>query len=116
MSMDASRLGKPKMDVRSKEGRPIAIHETCLPSSGSLAVANYAIVFTTACLSVSVHCRHAKAWMGWPQREDNWRDKAAPAQQAFADVANAISAFEPVTICANSDQVSCLIFRLTRPA
>ena len=43
--------------------------------------------------------------MGWPQREDNWRDKARPAQQAFADVANAISAFEPVTVCANPEQV-----------
>ena len=59
--------------------------------------------------------RHARTWMGWPQREDNWREKAGPAQQAFADVANAISAFEPVTICANPDQVSFSLFHVCEP-
>ena len=43
--------------------------------------------------------------MGWPQREDNWRDKAGPAQTAFVNVAVAISQFEPVTVCANPEQV-----------
>ena len=43
--------------------------------------------------------------MGWPQREDNWRDKAGPVQRAFVDVATAISQFEPVTVCANPEQV-----------
>jgi hypothetical protein len=50
--------------------------------------------------------RHSRTWMGWPQREDNWRDGARPAQRAYADVANAISRFEPVTVCANPDQAS----------
>ena len=43
-------------------------------------------------------------WMLWPQRPDNWRGGAKPAQQAFADVARAIARFEPVTVCVNPDQ------------
>jgi hypothetical protein len=38
------------------------------------------------------------------EREDNWREKARPAQRAFVEVATAISQFEPVTVCASSDQ------------
>ena len=30
---------------------------------------------------------HSQTWMVWPQRPDNWRDNAAPAQAAFAAVA-----------------------------
>ena len=41
---------------------------------------------------------HAGAWMLWPERPDNWRDNAVPAQQTFANVAAAIAAFEPVTV------------------
>lgn len=40
-------------------------------------------------------------WMLWPQRPDNWRGGAKPAQQAFIDVARAIARFEPVTVCVN---------------
>ena len=36
--------------------------------------------------------------MLWPVRPDNWRDGALPAQQAFAQVAAAISQFEAVTV------------------
>lgn len=36
--------------------------------------------------------------MLWPERPDNWRDAAAPAQRAFVDVARAIARFEPVTV------------------
>lgn len=43
-------------------------------------------------------------WMLWPERPDNWRDGAKPAQQAFSEVAKAISAFEPVTMCVSKDQ------------
>lgn len=43
-------------------------------------------------------------WMLWPQRPDNWRGGAKPAQQAFIDVARAIARFEPVTVCVNPDQ------------
>src|SRR5436305_9518768 len=41
---------------------------------------------------------HAGCWMAWPQRPDNWRLGAKPAQQAFAAVARAIDAAEPVTM------------------
>ncbi len=36
--------------------------------------------------------------MLWPERPDNWRENAVPAQQTFANVAAAIAAFEPVTV------------------
>jgi len=41
---------------------------------------------------------HAGCWMLWPERRDNWREGAQPAQQAFAEVAAAIARFEPVTV------------------
>jgi len=47
---------------------------------------------------------HAGTWMLWPQRPDNWRNGAKPAQKAFTDVAGAIARFEPVTVGVNFDQ------------
>ncbi|KNA11867.1 hypothetical protein SOVF_131170 [Spinacia oleracea] len=47
---------------------------------------------------------HSHCWMGWPERPDNWRDHAVPAQRVFAKVATAISKFEPVTVCASAAQ------------
>ncbi|MDR3687658.1 MAG: agmatine deiminase [Coriobacteriia bacterium] len=47
---------------------------------------------------------HAGTWMLWPQRPDNWRDGAKPAQRAWVDVASAIARFEPVTVGVNPDQ------------
>jgi agmatine deiminase len=47
---------------------------------------------------------HAGTWLLWPQRPDNWRLGAKPAQKAFVAVASAIAQFEPVTLCANPDQ------------
>ncbi len=44
---------------------------------------------------------HAKTWMLWPERLDNWRDGAKPAQRAFVEVAKAISQFEPVCMGVN---------------
>jgi agmatine deiminase len=41
---------------------------------------------------------HRGCWMLWPQRADNWREAALPAQRAFAAVAHAIARFEPVTV------------------
>ena len=41
---------------------------------------------------------HAGCWMLWPERPDNWREAARPAQHAFAAVAATIAEFEPVTI------------------
>jgi agmatine deiminase len=42
--------------------------------------------------------RHAGTWMLWPERLDNWRAGALPAQTAFAAVAAAIARFEPVCV------------------
>jgi agmatine deiminase len=41
---------------------------------------------------------HAGCWMLWPERPDNWRDGAQPAQHAFTEVAAAIARFEPVRV------------------
>jgi agmatine deiminase len=41
---------------------------------------------------------HRGCWMLWPERPDNWRAKARPAQAAFSAVAEAIAAAEPVTV------------------
>ncbi len=48
--------------------------------------------------------RHAGCWMLWPERIDNWRDGARPAQQAFAAVAAAIAQFEPVSVGVSAAQ------------
>ncbi|CAA2994831.1 agmatine deiminase [Olea europaea subsp. europaea] len=47
---------------------------------------------------------HSQCWMGWPERPDNWRDGGFHAQRAYANVASAISKFEPVTVCASAAQ------------
>ena len=41
---------------------------------------------------------HEGCWMLWPERPDNWRERARPAQAAFAAVAAAIARFEPVHV------------------
>ena len=41
---------------------------------------------------------HSGTWMLWPERPDNWRLGAKPAQRVFTEVATAISFFEPVTV------------------
>ncbi|HEY1853755.1 MAG TPA: agmatine deiminase [Solirubrobacterales bacterium] len=48
---------------------------------------------------------HAGCWMLWPERADNWRREAGPAQAAFAAVAAAIAAVEPVTVGASAVQL-----------
>ncbi len=47
---------------------------------------------------------HRGCWMLWPERGDTWRLGAKPVQAAFAAVAEAISAFEPVTVGVNHRQ------------
>jgi len=47
---------------------------------------------------------HAGTWMLWPQRPDNWRLGAKPAQHAWVEVASVIAQFEPVTVGVNHDQ------------
>jgi len=48
--------------------------------------------------------KHDGTWMIWPERPDNWRQGAKPAQKAFTAVATAISQFEPVTMCVSQGQ------------
>ncbi len=47
---------------------------------------------------------HAGCWMIWPERPDNWRQNASPAQAAFVAVAEAIAAAEPLTVGASDAQ------------
>ena len=47
---------------------------------------------------------HAGTWMLWPERPDNWRASAVPAQRAFTAVAAAIARSEPVTMGVTADQ------------
>ena len=49
-----------------------------------------------------------KVYMMWPERSDNWRDGAKPAQEAFARVAEAIAGFEAVVMLVSAKQyVNC---------
>ena len=47
---------------------------------------------------------HRCCWMLWPERPDNWRRHAQPAQRAFVAVASAIARFEPVIVGASMAQ------------
>lgn len=47
---------------------------------------------------------HTGCWMLWPERPDNWRLGAKPAQKAFAAVASAIARFERVTMGVSAGQ------------
>ncbi|MCB2054496.1 MAG: agmatine deiminase family protein [Geminicoccaceae bacterium] len=46
---------------------------------------------------------HTRCWMAWPCRESLWGPHLQAARQAYAEVARAIAAFEPVTMIARSD-------------
>jgi len=41
---------------------------------------------------------HEATWLLWPERTDNWREGARPAQEAVLKVAAAIGHFEPVNL------------------
>lgn len=45
-----------------------------------------------------------KIYMIWPERTDNWREGAKPAQEAYTNVAKAISSFTPVTMLVSNSQ------------
>ncbi|WP_459867934.1 agmatine deiminase [Halomonas shantousis] len=47
---------------------------------------------------------HDACWMLWPQRPDNWRYGAKPAQRAFVKVATAIAESETVFVGVNDEQ------------
>lgn len=59
---------------------------------------------------------HAQTWMLWPERPDNWRLGAKPAQAAFVAVAHAIARFEPVTVGVSAAQYENACARLAHPA
>jgi agmatine deiminase len=44
---------------------------------------------------------HAGCWLIWPERRDNWRERAVPVQLAFVQLVAAIARFEPVTVGAS---------------
>ncbi len=56
---------------------------------------------------------HANAWMGWPDSGMLWREDAKPAQKQYADVAKAISQFEPVVMMANPEV--CTLLQVLKP-
>jgi len=46
---------------------------------------------------------HERTLMAWPCRRELWRDELAAAKEQYAGVANAVAAFEPVTmVCADA--------------
>lgn len=49
--------------------------------------------------------KHSGCWLLFPERPDNWRLNALPAQRAFAKVAEVISQFERVTVGASTIQL-----------
>lgn len=55
---------------------------------------------------------HKGCWMIWPERGDTFRLGARLAQRAFAQVAETILAFEPVTMCVSFEQYENARYRL----
>ena len=47
---------------------------------------------------------HTQSWMLWPERTDNWRLGAKPAQRTFTQVAEAIARFEPLSVGVSAAQ------------
>jgi agmatine deiminase len=47
---------------------------------------------------------HAGCWLIWPERRDNWRERAIPVQTAFLQLVAAIARYEPVTVGASPRQ------------
>jgi agmatine deiminase len=47
---------------------------------------------------------HSGCWIAWPERPDNWRQGAKPAQHGYAAVAEAINVSEPVTVAVSDAQ------------
>ena len=49
---------------------------------------------------------HDRCWMAWPCRDGLWGDRLAAVREAYAEVAKAISQFEPVTMITNPENVA----------
>lgn len=52
---------------------------------------------------------HRCTYILWPQREDNWRNNADPAQAAFKQVIETIAKYEPVIVGTNQSQYLNLV-------
>ena len=48
--------------------------------------------------------KQAGVYMLWPQRTDNWRNGAKPAQEEFVNVASTIGKYESITMLVNHSQ------------
>lgn len=46
----------------------------------------------------------SEVWLAWPERSDNWRERALPAQRTFANIANAISDVTKVCVAVSAEQ------------
>jgi agmatine deiminase len=49
---------------------------------------------------------HTRCWMAWPCREEAWGDRLDAARRAYAEVAQVIARFEPVTMIARPEQLA----------
>jgi agmatine deiminase len=49
--------------------------------------------------------RHSGCWMAWPERADNWRLAAKPAQDAYVAVAEAINQSDRVSMAVSPEQL-----------
>ncbi|GJQ08225.1 hypothetical protein GpartN1_g16.t1 [Galdieria partita] len=45
--------------------------------------------------------QHSQSWIGWPERPDNWRQDAKPAQEAFVELIKTLSKYEKVTVASS---------------
>ena len=50
--------------------------------------------------------RHERTLMGWPSRRELWEDQLGQAKADYAEVANAIAAFEPVTMLVSPEDAA----------
>jgi agmatine deiminase len=58
------------------------------------------------------HKKHKGTWMIWPERTDNWRNGAKPAQEVFVNVANTIAKHEPLTMIVSAKQFENACYHL----
>ncbi|URM52742.1 agmatine deiminase [Mycoplasma sp. SG1] len=57
---------------------------------------------------------HERCWMIWPERTDNWRHGAKPAQKVFTKVANTIAKYETVVMLVSNKQYENARFHLDK--
>lgn len=58
------------------------------------------------------HEPQSEIWMALPERTDNWRNGAKPAQKVFAEVAKQINKTTPVTMLVSAEQYDNAVSRL----